>query len=278
MVRRRRLAAELRRLREAAHLTSDEVAARLDCSASKISRIETGRVSVSPRDVRDLVGIYGVTGDLRDSLIELARKSRQKGWWQGYGDSVEPHMATYIGMESEASQIRHYGVTRIPTLLQTEDYARAVVSGGRAGPGRYPGPADRIVEMLMERQRRAAASQSKVWAVLDEPALRREVGGREVMRHQIEHLIGLSATPQLFLQLIPFTVGAHIAMDPPFVVLGFPDPADLDVVGIGYPTGALWIEDADEVHQYNMAFHHLQAAALSLDDSVALMIEVLQDM
>ena len=136
MIRRRRLAAELRRLREAAHLTCDEVAARLECSASKISRIETGRVLVSPRDVRDLLGIYGATGDQRDALIQLAREARQKGWWQGYGHSMEPHMATYLAMVSEASQIRHYSVTRIPTLLQAEDYARALVTGGRAGPVR----------------------------------------------------------------------------------------------------------------------------------------------
>ncbi len=278
MVRRRRLAAELRRLRDATHLTCDEVAARLDCSASKISRIETGRVSVSPRDVRDLLEVYGVADEQRASLIELARESRQKGWWQGYGDSVQPHLATYIGMESEASEIRHYNVTRIPTLLQTEDYARAVVSGGRAGPGRYPGPTDRIVEMLMERQRLAAASPPKVWAVLDEAALRRQVGSREVMRQQIEHLIEKTSTKATFLQFIPFSSGEYVAMDLPFTILSFPDPADSDVVGIGYATGVLWVEDLDETDRYNLLFHHLQAAALSLDDSVALMTSVLKDL
>src|SRR5215469_4002681 len=134
-VRRRRLAFELRRLREAAKLTCDDVAALLECSASKISRIETARVTVSPRDVRDLLGIYGVPDDQRDSLIQLARESRQKGWWQAYGEGVEPHLTTYIGMESEASEIRHFNVGRIPTLLQTEDYARAVVTAGRAKTG-----------------------------------------------------------------------------------------------------------------------------------------------
>lgn len=138
MVRRRRLASELRRLREAVGLTCDDVAGQLDCSASKISRIETGRQLVSPRDVRDLLGIYGVTGDQWDALIQLAREARQKGWWQGYEHSVEPHMATYLAMVSEASQIRHYSVTRIPTLLQAEDYARALVTGGRAWPAGTP--------------------------------------------------------------------------------------------------------------------------------------------
>jgi len=278
MVRRRRLAAELRRLREAAGLTCDDVAERLDCSASKISRIETGRVAVSPRDVRDMLAVYGVEEDQRASLIQLARDARQKGWWQGYGDSVEPHMATYLAMVSEASQIRHYSVTRIPSLLQAEDYARALVTGGRAGPDRYSGPADRNVEMQMERQRRAAASVPQVWAVLDEGAVRRQVGGREVMRKQIEHLIGLSAMPQFFLQLIPFTSGAYPALDLPFVILGFPDPADLDVVGIGYATGSLWIEDLADVGRYNLLFHHLQALALSPADSVALMASALADL
>jgi transcriptional regulator with XRE-family HTH domain len=278
MIRRRRLAAELRRLREAAHLTCDEVAAQLDCSASKISRIETGRVSVSPRDVRDLLGIYGVADDQRDGLIQLARESRQKGWWQSYGDSVEPHLATYLDLEGAASQIRHFGLTRIPTLLQTEAYARAVVAGGRAGPGRYPGPADRVVEMLMERQRLSAASAPDMWVVLDEAALHRQVGGREVMREQVRRLLELSSTPATFVQLIPFRSGAHIVMDVPFVVMSFPDPADADVVGIGYPTGALWIEDMAEVDRYNVFFRHLQAAALSPRDSAALMISALRDL
>lgn len=278
MVRRRRLASELRRLREAAHLTCDEVAAQLDCSASKISRIETGRVSVSPRDVRDLLGIYSVPADQREVLMQLARESRQRGWWQGYGDSVEPHLATYLGMESQASEIRHYNVARIPILLQTEDYARTIVTGGRAGNGKYPGPADRMVEMLMERQRLAAASPPKLWAVLDEAALRRMVGGREVMRAQIEHLIEVSSMPTTFVQFIPFNSGAYVAMDLQFAMLTFPDPADPEVVAIGYATGVLWIEEVAEVQRFNTFFHHLQAAALSLDDSAALMTSVLKDL
>jgi transcriptional regulator with XRE-family HTH domain len=278
MVRRRRLAAELRRLREAAGLTCDEIAQRLDCSASKISRIETGRVAASPRDVRDLLAIYGVTDEQRDSLIQLAREARKKGWWQGYDDSVQPHLATYLGMESEASEIRQYSVGRIPILLQTEAYARAVVTAGRAGTGRYPGPEDRVVEMMLERQRLAEASPPQMWVVMDEAALRRKVGGREVMRLQIEHLIELSSQKTLFLQIIPFTSGAYPALDLPFIILGFPDQADPDVAAIGYPTGVLWIEDIADVDRYNMLFHYLQAAALSLADSATLMISALADL
>lgn len=279
MVRRRRLAAELRRLRDASGLTCDEVAARLDCSASKISRIETGRVLVSPRDVRDLLTIYGVAGDARDRLIQLARDARQRGWWQSYGDSVEPHFATYLGMESEATEIRHYAVARIPPLLQTEDYARAVVTSGRAGTGRYPSPADRVVEMLMERQRLATAAPPKTWVVMDEAALRRKVGGPEVMREQVGHLVELSSSNSTFLQVIPFrSGGGYVPVDVSFVILGFPDPADPDVAAIGYATGVLWIEEVAEVQQFTTFFHHLQAAALSLPDSAALLTSALKGM
>jgi transcriptional regulator with XRE-family HTH domain len=278
MVRRRRLASELRRLRESALLTCGDVAALLDCSASKISRIETGRLSVSPRDVRDLLEIYHVPEEQRDVLIQLARESRQKGWWQGYGEGVEPHLATYIGMESEASEIRHYSVGRLPTLLQTEDYARAIVTRGRAKSGGYPAPADTIVKMMMERQRLARACPPNIWAVLEETALRRQVGGREVMREQIRHLLELSSTPTTFVQCIPFSFGAHVAMDLPFVILGFPHPADPDIAAIGYATGVVWIEDVAEVDRYNMLFHHLQAAALPIDASAALMTSVLKDL
>jgi transcriptional regulator with XRE-family HTH domain len=129
-VRRRRLALELRRFRDAAGLTCEEVAEHLECSTSKISRIETGRVSVSPRDVRDMLHFYGVPGPQQDSLVQLARESRQKGWWHAYSDAIEPRFATYIGLESAASEIRIYEVTLIPGLLQTEDYARAVIAAG----------------------------------------------------------------------------------------------------------------------------------------------------
>ena len=231
----------------------------------------------SPRDVRDLLSIYAVPENQRDSLIQLARESRQKGWWHTWGD-VQPHFATYLGMESEASEIRQYGVARLPTLLQTEAYARAVVTGGRTGEGKYAGPADRMVEMLLQRQRLAMASPPSTHFVLDEAALHRQVGGRDVMREQIGHLIELSSMKDMILQFIPFTGGAHVALDLPFVLLGFADPADRDVVAVGYATGMLWLEDAAEVHSYATSFRLLQAIALAPPDSRALMSSVLKDL
>jgi len=274
-VRRRRLALELRRLREAANLTCDDVAARLECSASKISRIENGRVAVSPRDVRDMLAIYGVPDDKHDGLVELARESRRKGWWHGYGTNVQPHLGTYLGLESAASELRIYKVNRIPGLLQTEDYTRALLTTGKV---RNPPPDEQQqFALLIERRRQASANPPTVWVVLDEAALRRQVGGPEVMRVQIEHLIDLSAAPDIFLQVIPFSDGAHAAMDLPFVIMAFPDRADPNVVCIGYATGMLWIEDMAEVDRYEQLFDHLQAAALSPDDSVALMGFVLKE-
>jgi transcriptional regulator with XRE-family HTH domain len=275
-VRRRRLALELRRLREAAKLTCEEVAEQLECSASKISRVETGRVSVSPRDVRDMLVIYDVPEGQRDGLVQLARDSRQKGWWHAFGDTVHPYFATYLGMENAASQIRIYKGIRVPTLLQTEDYAAAVHAAGQVSGQLISG--ERQLALQLERQRQAKANPPRVWAVLDEAALRRQIGGPEVMRQQLEYLCEVSARPNVFLQVIPFSAGAYVAVDLPFIILSFPDPVDPDVVCMAYGTGCLWVEDMAEVDRYNLFFHHLQATALSFDDSVALIISVLKEL
>jgi transcriptional regulator with XRE-family HTH domain len=275
-VRRRRLAHELRRLREEAGLTIEDVAVQLECSASKISRVETGRVSASPRDVRDLASLYGVPEAVRDSLIQLARESRHKGWWHSYGEAVQPHLATYLDMETAASEIRIYRVIRLPGQLQTDDYTRALLSAGEAGDS---GRAwDRHFELLQERRRLASVTPPALWVVLDEAALRREVGGPEVLRAQIEHLIAMSSKPGVCLQVIPFDGGASVPFDYPFAVLSFPDPDDPDVVALGYPTGVLWIEDTAEVRAYRRFFDLLQATALAPQESVALMGLVLKEM
>lgn len=275
-VRRRRLALELRRLRESAKLTCEEVAERMECSASKISRVETGRVSVSPRDVRDMLEIYGTSPDQRDSLVQLARESRQKGWWHAYGDTVQPHFATYLGLESAASEIRIYEVCLIHGLLQTEDYARAVITAGMVNSPRAD--IERRVALRMERQRVSKVTPPKVWVVLDEAALRREVGGPEVMRVQLEYLLELAAMPNVSLQVIPFGGGAHPAMGRPFVVLVFGERADPDVVYLEDLTSALWVENVDEVDRYNVFFNHLRATALSFEGSAALITKVLKEM
>jgi transcriptional regulator with XRE-family HTH domain len=275
-VRRRRLALELRRLREAARLTCEEVAEHLECSASKISRVETGRVSVSPRDVRDMLELYGVPAEQRESLVQLARDSRQKGWWHAYSDTMQPQMATYIGLESAASEIRIYEVSLIPGLLQTEDYARAVI---RAGMVNSPAEdIERRVALLMARQPAVVRDDPpKIWAVLDEAALRRRVGGAGVMRLQLEHLLAQAALPNVAVQVIPFGGGAHPAMGRPFIILVFPERVDTDVVYLEDLTSALYLEDVAEVDRYNVFFNHLRATALSFDDSAAMITSVLKE-
>ena len=276
-VRRRRLALELRRLREAARLTCEEVADHLECSASKISRVETGRVSVSPRDVRDMLELYGVPVVQRESLVQLARDSRQKGWWHAFSDTMQPQFATYVGLESAACQIRIYEVSLIPELLQTEDYARAVIrSGMMSRPGE---DAERQVELRMARQPAVSRDDPpKVWAVLDEAALRRRVGGAGLMRLQLEHLLAQAALPNVAVQVIPFGGGAHPAMGRPFIVLVFPERVDTDVVYLEDLTSALYLEDVADVDRYNVFFNHLRASALSFDDSSALVASVLKEM
>jgi transcriptional regulator with XRE-family HTH domain len=275
-VRRRRLALELRRLREAARLTCEEVAEHLECSASKISRVETGRVSVSPRDVRDMLELYGVPAAQRESLVQLARDSRQKGWWHAYSDTMQPQMATYIGLESAASEIRIYEVSLIPGLLQIEDYARAVI---RAGMVNSPAEdIERRVSLLMARQPAVVREDPpKVWAVLDEAALRRRVGGSGLMRLQLEHLLEQATLPNVAIQVIPFGGGAHPAMGRPFIILVFPERVDTDVVYLEDLTSALYLEDVAEVDRYNVFFNHLRATALSFDDSAALITSVLKE-
>jgi transcriptional regulator with XRE-family HTH domain len=276
-IRRRRLALELRRLRETAGLTCEQVAEHLECSASKISRVETGRVSVSPRDVRDMLDLYDVPGEQRESLVQLARDSRQKGWWHAYSDTMLPQFATYLGLESAASEIRIYEVNLIPGLLQTEDYARAVI---RAGMMNSPSEdVERSVALRMARQPAVTRDDPpKVWAVMDEAALRRRVGGAGLMRMQLEHLLAQAQLPNVAVQVIPFAGGAHPAMGRPFVILVFPDRIDTDVVYLEDLTSALYLEDVAEVDRYNVFFNHLRATALSFDDSSALITSVLKEM
>jgi transcriptional regulator with XRE-family HTH domain len=276
-VRRRRLALELRRLREAARLTCEEVADHLECSASKISRVETGRVSVSPRDVRDMLELYGVPPQQRESLVQLARDSRQKGWWHAYSDTMQPQFVTYVGLESAASEIRIYEVSLIPELLQTEDYARAVIRSGMMNSP--PEDVERRVALRMARQPAITRDDPpKVWAVLDEAALRRRVGGAGLMRLQLEHLLAQAALPNVAVQVIPFGGGAHPAMGRPFIVLVFPERVDTDVVYLEDLTSALYLEDVADVDRYNVFFNHLRASALSFDDSSALVASVLKEM
>jgi transcriptional regulator with XRE-family HTH domain len=271
-VRRKRLGIELRRLREQADLTCEDVGHRLDCSGTRISRIETGRINVRPGDVRELLEIYGVTGAEADSLVQLAREARRKGWWHTYGRVLPIWFEAYVGLEAEAVRQRDFQSMVIPGLFQTEDYARAVL---RAAPNAGSSEGiDRQVALRMERQAiLSQASPPDLWVVLSESVLRVQVGGPAVMRAQLRRLLDLAERSNVTLQVLPFANMAHVHPISPFTILEFPEAADPAVVYLEHLTGSLFLEREDEVRRYTVVFDHLRAEALGTAQSVALIAE-----
>lgn len=276
-VRRKRLGIELRRLREEALLTCEEVGARLDCSGTRISRIETGRINVRPGDVRELLDIYGITGAEADSLVQLAREARVKGWWHTYGQVLSPWFEAYIGLEAEAVRQRDFQSMVIPGLFQTEDYARAVL---RAAPNASRAEdIDRQVALRMARQAvLRQASPPDLWVVLSESTLRVQVGSSTVMRAQLHRLIGLTEHANITLQVLPFSTAALVQPISPFTILDFADTADPTVVYLEHLTGSLFIEREEEVHRYTVVFDHLRAEALGTSQSVELIEHIAADL
>jgi transcriptional regulator with XRE-family HTH domain len=267
-VKRRRLAAELHAYREQAGLTIDDVAERLEWSAAKISRIENARVRVLSRDVKHLLRIYRVKegGPDWDMLLTLAREAHQKGWWQAYGDTLGESLQTYIGLEAAAVSLRTYEPECVPGLLQTEEYARAVIKAGLSAGNDEEN--EKYVKLRMARQAKLAQSHPpEVWAVINEGAIRRLVGGSTVMRDQLSRLLDASCLPSITVQVVPFDVGAHMGMGGAFIMLSFPEPADPDVVYVNCSTGALFLEKAAELERSALIFNHLRATALSVGHS-----------
>jgi transcriptional regulator with XRE-family HTH domain len=262
-VRRRRLGAELRRYRELAGLTIDQVAERLDCSASKISRLETGQTGSSPRDVRDMLALYGVGDDELEGLLNVARETRQRGWWQPYGSILT---GAFVGFEAAAHQIRSYEAQCVPGLLQTADYARAMILA--TDTGRSAAEVDSRVEVRLGRQSLLTQEDPvEFWCVLDEAALRRPVGGREVMRCQLEHLVAEAQRPNVTLQVLPLAAGQHPGMEGSFVIMCYPDDADPDTVYVTMATGGVFQEKPDDVSRYSLIFDRLQGMALPSAES-----------
>jgi transcriptional regulator with XRE-family HTH domain len=263
---RRRLGIELRRLREDAGLTIEQVATNLECSDSKVSRIETGQVSATPRDVRDMLDLYQIDHQQRDALVQVARQARQRGWWEAYGDTLAMPLA---GLETEADQIYEYETMAVPGLLQTMEYARAVLRIAR--PELLPQQLERWVTFRMARQTLLTRDHPpSFWAVLEECVLRRPVGGRPVMRDQLHHLSNTVNSERLTLQILPLSVGAHVGMNGPFTVYHFNNREDPDVVYLEHARGDLYLERAEQVEPYGSAFDQLRALALSPEESAAL--------
>ncbi len=268
-VRRRRLGTELRRLREQARLTCENVGQRLDCSGTRISRMETGRISVRPGDVRELLELYGVTGDRADALVELARQARRKGWWHRFGPVTPSWLEPYLALEAEASRLRDFQSMVLPALLQTEDYARAIL---RAAPGAGPaGDIDRRVALRMQRQLvLGGTAPPELCLVLSESVLRVQVGGPAVMREQLRALAGAAGRGHVTLQVLPLGAAAHVHPVSPFTVLDFADPADPSVAYTEHLTGGLVLDDPAEVRAYTVVFDRLCAEALDPGSSLGL--------
>ncbi|WP_432249107.1 helix-turn-helix domain-containing protein [Streptomyces sanyensis] len=264
-VRRRRLGQELRRLRELKGMTAEEVAERLLVSQSKISRLENGRRSISQRDVRDLCGVYEVEDHrIVDSLMQMAKDSRQQGWWHAFGDI--PY-SVYIGLETDAASLRVYEPQVVPGLLQTRGYAEALIAGALPESG-LPDVEKRVSVRLRRQERVHDADQPlRLWAVVDEAALRRRVGGRQLMREQLEHLVEMSHQPHVTVQVLPFEMGAHPGINGQYAILEFPDTSDSSVVYIEGVTSDLYLEKANDVQKYSVMYEHLRAQALNADQT-----------
>jgi transcriptional regulator with XRE-family HTH domain len=266
--RRRRLGAELRRLREEAGLTIDRVAEVLECSPSKVSRIETGQVSATPRDVRDMLGLYRVDDERLEAMVQVAREARQRGWWQKFVD-VPDGVPAYVGLEAAATSIDVYMSLIVPALLQTPDYARAVIAAVR--PDLPASELDRRVELRLRRQELLDQERPPVLRVLlDDALLRRPVGGPGVMAAQRRRLLADADRPAVTIQVLEVAAGAHAGMDGPFTIFGFPAPAERDVVALDSAADALYLEGPEDVARYRRVFELLLPAARSPGDSAAI--------
>jgi transcriptional regulator with XRE-family HTH domain len=271
------LGGHLRRLRETAGLTADQAADEIRASHSKISRIEHGRVSFKERDIGDLLKLYGVTDPAeRDALMMLAREANAPGWWQSYSDILPNWLEPYFGLEAAASFIRTYELQFMPGLLQTEDYARCVIRLGNV-----------LSEEEVARRTEVRVSRKKVleredpprkWAVIDEAALRRPIGGRAVMREQIRYLISMCEHPAVTLQVLPFSAGGHPALGGPFTILRFAEPDLRDVVYIEQLTSALYLDRPAEVDSYLEVMEQLCLQAEQVARTPNILSRILRDL
>lgn len=276
VVRRMLLGSQLRRLREARGITREAAGYSIRASESKISRMELGRVSFKTRDVEDLLTLYGITDEAeRQSLLSLAREANVAGWWHSYSDVLPNWFPTYVGLEGAATLLRTYEVQFVHGLLQTEEYARAVVRRGMKGAS--VDDVERRVALRLERQKHLFSDNAPEFhIVLDEAALRRPYGDREVMRGQLQHLIDISERPNVRLQVMPFSFGGHSGESGAFTILSFPESDLSDVVYLEQLTSALYLDKREDVAQYEQALKELQQDSPGPDESRDLLRGLLQ--
>ncbi|TDD36002.1 XRE family transcriptional regulator [Actinomadura sp. KC06] len=270
------LGARLRRLRESCLVTREQAGDAIRASHSKISRLELGRTGFKLRDVDDLLTLYGVDDEAeRDTLLALARQANTPGWWQPYCDLIPDWAQGYIGLEQAADVIRTYEVQFVPGLLQTGDYARAVI---RLGHRPSVEELCRRVELRMRRQQiLTRPDPCKLWAIVDEAALRRPIGGAEVMRAQLRHLVEVSGRPGVTVQVLPFRVGGHAAAGGPFSVVRLPERDLLDVVYLEQLTNAQYLNKQGEVDYYRHVMNQLGITATESAGSLELLHTILKE-
>jgi transcriptional regulator with XRE-family HTH domain len=270
------LGSQLHRLRESRGISAEQAAEAIRGSHSKISRMEHGRVGFKDRDVNDLLTLYGVTdSEERAALLNLAREANTPGWWHAYSDVLPAWLEPYVGLEAAASVLRTYEVQFVPGLLQTEEYARALI---RQGAAASEDEIERRAELRLSRQEiLGGGNPPQVWAVVDEGALRRPVGGREVIRRQLEHLIAMTDHPAITIQILPFTAGSHSAMGGPFTILRFAEPDLNDVVYIEQLTSALYLDKPSEVDSYLEVMEQLCLQAEPAGNTVKILNQILAE-
>jgi transcriptional regulator with XRE-family HTH domain len=272
------LGAQLRKLREARGITREAAGWEIRASESKISRMELGRVGFKERDVADLLTLYGIAdSDERETLLELARSANTPGWWHRYNDLLPGWFQPYLGLESAAAVIRAYEVQYVPGLLQTRDYARAVVMiSHRHSPQEE---VERRINLRMERQHVLnQANPPQVWVVVDEAVLWRSIGGPMVMRGQIASLIESTKLPNVRIQVLPFAAGGHAAVGGAFSLLRFPDRDLPDVVYAEQLTSALFLDKRDDVDEYTAAMERLCIEAQPPARTVEILERILRDL
>jgi hypothetical protein len=271
------LGAQLRRLRDLAGVSRDEAGYHIRASGSKISRLELGRVSFKERDVADLLELYGVAGEQRDQLLQLTHEANATPWWQKYREVVPDWFQVYVGLEEAAALIRIYEVQFVPGLLQTEDYARAVVMQGAQSLS--PEEIDSRVAVRMGRQKLfSRENPARLWAIVDEAALRRPIGSRDVLAGQINRLIDATSEANITLQVMPFKHGGHAAEGGAFTIMRFPE-ADLpDMVYMEYLTGAHYIDKPDDVELYAAVMERLSVAGTSPEKTRDILGDILKEL
>jgi len=261
------LGSQLRRLREAKGITRDDAGYTIRASGSKISRMELGRVSFKERDVQDLLHLYGVDAEEAQSLVALARQANSPGWWHKYGDVLPDWFGVYVGL---------YEVQFIPGLLQTADYARAVIRLGQ--PSATPAEVERRVGLRLARQELLTKPGGpRLWAIVDEAALRRPIGGREVMRAQLVRLTEAAVEANITLQVVPFGSGGHAAEAGAFTIMRFPEVDLPDVIYLEHLTSALYLDKRDDVEKYTEVMERLSVEGESPERTIEILSGMLEE-